>query len=688
MLVLLVAGAWTVLAGGPKEQPSPTPATTTQATAAATAAGLSPIELVAGRFTWPKNWLETPTAGQLGIKKFSEAPMLTEMVRAGKLPTVENRLPTDPLVIAPYEAMGKYGGTIRVAWRGPGDYGDMYRGGMFSFLFRMDPGLGKILPLIAQGYQLSSDGKQLTIFLRPGAKWSDGHAFTVEDILWVYRNMMDPNFPWDGKARWSSWIVDGKLADFAKVDDYTLRVTFPSPVTKSNQVGLLNFWRTQQGAFYMPAHHMAKYHLSSNPQAPALAKEEGFETWQAMLNAHASHEPQQPFPQPDMGSWYMESRDSTGIRNVRNPYFVAVDTAGNQLPYIDRMDVRFYSDTEVALLDMMQGKIDIGGRLLNPANFDLYKQNERIGNYRVLEWQETKTAAITYTFNLNMEDPVKGPILYDKRFRQAMSLAINRNEINQFVFKGLATPQQFTVHSGAPFYDPAWARSYAEFDPNKAKQLLDQIGMRDRDGDGFREAPGGQQFVIDMQLGSSSVTGAAAVSVSELVRDYWQAVGVKANFKALDEAFVEELRAANKLDVIIFVAEGYLHTQISPQPSFGEILGYGVNWEFWQNHERWVAGGRQGPEPPAGTQPTPEWLSYLRSWEALAGSVTDADFNKYGKEVWSKAAELLPTIGTVAYAVRPIIINNRVRNVPKTLPFAFESLLWMQPTAPQWFIQE
>ena len=136
----------------------------------------------------------------------------------------------------------------------------------------------------------------------------------------------------------------------------------------------------------------------------------------------------------------MESRDSTGKFSVRNPYFFAVDSAGNQLPYIDTLRAIFFADKQVAILNMMQGKVDIGGRMMDPASFALYKQNEEVGGYGVREWQDTKTSRVIFMPNMNSMHPVKGPVLFDKRFRQALSLAINRQEINEFVFLGLATP--------------------------------------------------------------------------------------------------------------------------------------------------------------------------------------------------------------------------------------------------------
>ena len=137
--LLLVSTGTLFAAGEQEEQP---------AGASAMAAGPE-IVLISDRYTWARNWLEVPTASQLGITRFSEAPVLAARVQSGELPPVEQRLPDDPLVIGPFEEIGQYGGTLRVARMGPGDYGDMLRGAK-GWLFRGDPSTNEIIPYLAK----------------------------------------------------------------------------------------------------------------------------------------------------------------------------------------------------------------------------------------------------------------------------------------------------------------------------------------------------------------------------------------------------------------------------------------------------------------------------------------------------------------------------------------------------------
>ena len=680
LVALMSAVAPLLFAGGAADAPRATEGTA----ATATTAGAD-IVLVAGRYTWPKNWLETPTASQLGITAFNEAPMLAEMVARGELPRVEDRLPADPLVIAPFSEVGQYGGTLRVARLSPGDWGDMYRG-QHAFMFRPDPTSNLIIPYLAKGIEVSDENRIVTIFYREGARWSDGEPFTVHDTMWVYEHtMQDPAMRNFNRGQFT---LGGELAKFEAIDDYTLRITVPVALTQPKLSVLMAYTRSRQGRFYGPVHFLQQFHPKFNPDAEKLAAAEGYDNWIKHFDDRLNFDPRRKYIQPEMGPWYMSDRDSKGITRVRNPYFWAVDTAGNQLPYIDNLTMSYFSQSEVAILSMMQGSVDLGGRLPDPADFALYKENESIGDYTLREWQDLKTARMIYMFNLNHEDPVKRQVFLDQRFRHAMSLAINREEINEFAFNGLATPQQFTVAAGTEFYDPAWATAFADYDPARAKAMLDEIGLRDTDGDGVREGPDGNPFALSMSTSSSSVIGPMGFNISELVRDYWQEVGVRVDLKMVSEELYSELRTANQLDVHAGVAGDYNPNRLASNPEFGTLKAYAENWNRWWQRELWVQQGRQGEEPPAGEEPPEEWKRFIRTGWEWPNATDDEEFNRLGRERWALQAELLPAIGTVAYVVRPIIINNRVRNVPDVLPFAFESMLWIQATPAQFYIAD
>ena len=448
---------------------------------------------------------------------------------------------------------------------------------------------------------------------------------------------------------------------------------------------MLNWTRIKQGDLFVPAHYMKDFSLRTNENAEALAKEHGYENWIGHFMARRDMSPKQAFTMPELSAWILDSRDAIGIYMVRNPYFWAVDTAGNQLPYIDRIEARYFSDKQVAILSMMQGKIDIGRRMMNPDEFPLYVQNQEEGDYRVLQWQDTKMTRVGYQFNLMHPDPLKRQVFSDIRFRRAMSVAIDRNAVNEFAFQGLATPTQMTIAPGASFADPSWAQNYAEYDPDQAKMWLDEVGLKDTDGDGTREGPDGKPFVIDLLISSESVLGTMGFTVSEIVAENWRDVGLQVNLRQISQELFEARSLAGELDVAVFPSDSDLETRVTFRVMFDNerYHGYAIPWEQWIRHQEWERGGRQGPEPPAGERPPDDVVELVENWWDWVGSTDEDTYQRLGKEVWGFLSEYLGMIGTVGKAVRPILINNRIRNVPETLPFSFETYLWVQTTPSQ-----
>src|SRR6267378_2054558 len=273
-------------------------------------------------------------------KTFKEAPQLAELVKAGKLPPVAERIGQDPLVIKPLKEIGKYGGTWRAGFTGPADFWNGFRccSGPDHLMFWDYTG-DKVMPNLAKGLEMQDGGKAWLLHLRRGMKWSDGKPFTADDfVFWfedIYRNKDLVPTPSAAMA------INGKQGVIEKVDTYTVRFKFPEPYYMLPDVlaGSTDLagqaWR---GAFglggYAPAHYLKQFHPKYAGQAEVekKAKDAKFDSWVRMFfnRSDWSLNPALPVITP----WKTVTPINTPTWTLeRNPYSVFVDPAGNQLPY-------------------------------------------------------------------------------------------------------------------------------------------------------------------------------------------------------------------------------------------------------------------------------------------------------------------------------------------------------------------
>jgi len=367
---------------------------------------------------------------------------------------------------------------------------------------------------------------------------------------------------------------------------------------------------------------------------------------------------------------------------VRNPYYHKVDTAGNQLPYIDELVSNVVGNLETVNLKVVSGEIDIAGQILSLENYPLYKENEKEGNYRVLLWESSIGGDVVFAFNLNHKDPVLRKIFQDVRFRHAMSLAINRDEINEVVYRGKATPCQATAFPTCSFYKEEWAKAYAQYDPKKANELLDEMGLKWDKDHKRRLRPDGEDLTITIEYFPITT---ATTACCELVREYWNAVGVKAEIKSEERSFYETRSEAGEIDVgvwefdrtlesVLATADGYM---FNPARGGGE-LGYCRQWAIWFNTD-----GKEGEEPPEEVKELYQWIE---KWILSTPGTTE--YIRLAQKIFDFHAENVWIIGTVGMAKRPIVVKNNLRNVPEETYLGCATEYWLPSQPPQWFFKK
>ena len=460
-----------------------------------------------------------------------------------------------------------------------------------------------------------------------------------------------------------------------KVDDFTVRLHYTDPFP--TLPGWYEFWGGWHPHAY-PKHYLSKYHAKYNENADALAKEEGYDNWvQAVWRKKGGGGDfrVEDMNTPSVKPWNHEEITTTYVLHVRNPYHFAIDPAGNQLPYIDRLRVETVADAQTLNLKVISGELSVAAIGLSTPDFPLFKENEESGNYETLMWPRAAGAESFYAFNMTHQDPALREVFQDVRFRQAMSLAINREEINKVLFFGLAVPRQAAMDPENSFYKEEWATRYAEYDPDTANRLLDEMGLQ-RGGDGFRLRPDGEVLALQILI---PLEWPSHVAISELVAEYWGDVGVKVDPRSYSIDLVGERLGNNDYDVAVWFlrrtneSKGYL-----PSNKFTSADGhYAPAWWAWHH-----SGGESGEEPPE------EFKEYFK----LAGQwyITPdlAERDRIATQLFDFASEQVLLIGTVGYAPVPVIMSNEMGNVPRDVRFAGDDVQFFRDVKPdQWYFR-
>ncbi|MCY3834232.1 MAG: ABC transporter substrate-binding protein, partial [Chloroflexi bacterium] len=334
------------------------------------------------------------------IDMWGEAPMLAEMAAAGELPPLEERLPAQPAVVQPLEAVGEYGGELAGPTTNPTCCGWDVLEMRLQKLLTIDTDLSSIIPNIARAYEVSDDWTTFTFHLREGHRWSDGEPFTTEDFRFYFEDVLGnaeltPNIG-------GPWSLDGALPQVDIIDETTVRMTYPA----ARPTLLIAVGSEVNHRGFRPAHYFKQFHIDYNEDADALAAENGFEGWVQQFNAKMNPytftwnlgSETDPYA-PTLNTFVFVREDSFGNKYYeRNAYFFKVDTAGNQLPYTDSLRRILVEDLQVQDLKAISGEYSHygWGTLLS---YPTYRENEEAGGYRTATAEYSRGNEYSIMFN-------------------------------------------------------------------------------------------------------------------------------------------------------------------------------------------------------------------------------------------------------------------------------------------------
>lgn len=643
--VLLLCGAALALASGDTE--------------GAAGAGAADAGMAVGGEPYVDHIFADPAAYEAAtgnrIEGFGEAPVLAALVAEGALPPVEERLPVDVQVVRPRDEIGSYGGIMRGAGSSeePGSAIESSNQSMGSY----PPDTQAIYPNLIKAWEAADDFTSLSITLRAGMKWSDGSPVTVDDFRFWYEDvLLNPEITPRVNSRWRP---GGEVMAMTVVDDATIRYSFAAPF-----YSVFESWAFQRPV--LPAEYLKQWHAAHNPQADAKAREEGFDSWWKAFQDHeggAVGKRSDP-DRPSLHPWNVTEIGPASRLYERNPYYFKVDVAGNQLPYLDAVQITQFSQPNQTIpLRAMSGEIDLQTDHLAMADFPVYKENEATGDYQVYLFPFlSKGFAAGVALNYTHKDPVLREIFNDIRFRQALSLAIDRGDITNTFFFGRTVPHVAPVPPTWTGFED-WMRTYyAEFDPERANALLDEMGLQ-WDGNGqWRLRPDGE--IVEFEGMWVAEWFSYFEGLVQMLSKQWEAVGVKMNPKFVVEEAAANIAIDNDQDALIggnatsteFRARGAEPVTLRPAWHWYSCCALAAApWRLWHDTD-----GAEGIEPP---QEIKDLFTISEEWRNTPRG-TDR-YAELSHQMIRMNVENLYFFGTVSIPPKVVLVSDRLGNMQR-----------------------
>ena len=620
---------------------------------------------------------------------YTQSPLLDEAVANGTLPSVEERLPENPKIsdeILPeyldYES-GNYGGTLRLVTSVVNWDADCFVGNDEALLTMESAASDVITPNVVESYEANEDNSVFTFTLRKGLKWSDGTEVTMEDVEFAINSFV---FNEELTPVVASWMRDGGSSDgapftFTVVDDTTFTIAFNEsyggfPVHLS-----IAGWKGYS-ELLKPAHFLKQFHKDYaeechgsldayyefiKPFAAVMGYDdptaEGVWTyvfnqvdmtnWEltdpndALTSMFFSGLIDQNFPV--LYAWMMQSSDNGVTTWVRNPYYFKVDADGQQLPYIDSLTSTLVEDMEMVQLKYMTGEADFGRESATIDNISLYRENEEtagITAYVTSMHNNPTDVSINVNYGLNTDGTVKDDadsqawqeVVTDVRFRQALMKAIDAEEILDTVYNGFGE-----INSS---YD-------CSYDIDGANALLDEMGMMDIDGDGYRETPSGKHF--EWQIWNYAEAN-DIIPVSELCVEFWAEIGLKANVYTTESTLLDSSQNANEIPMRI----SWIHTTQLWHYQDWFTASWAPLWNSWV-----TKGGLSGAETASeALEPPQDYKDFRLMIDSLMTVDPETAVNEVLPQLNSWMSEHVYIIEPLINVQQCVIINSDIGNVP------------------------
>ena len=605
------------------------------------------VRCVRGRLAAPAGGLLLSALPGAAWAALQETPFFQQAVASGTLPKVEDRVPSEPAVV---DATGKPGGQLRMLMATPKDTRMMVVYGYARLVgdtpaFEIEPDILKSIDV--------EQGRVFTLHLRKGMKWSDGHPFTAEDFRYWFEDVAkNPKLAPSGLP--VELLPKGQPPRFEVLDETTVRYSWAQP----NPLFLPALAGPDPLFIYCPSHYLKQFNAkyADKEILAALVKKARVHNWAALHNKkNAMYRDDNP-ELPTLEPWVLKTKPPA-LRYVfeRNPYYFRVDTAGRQLPYIDQV-ILSLADGKIIPAKTAAGESDLQARYLSFDDYTFLRQSEDRSHFNVRLWRTGPGSQFALYPNLNVNDPVWRSLLRDLRFRRALSLAVNRHEINQVLYFGLAVEGQNTVLPTSPLYEPGYRSAWAQYDLGEANRLLDVVGLSKRDSDGVRLLPDGRPMEIIVE---DSGEWPGTSDVLELIRDSWRHIGIRLFAKPLQlTLFRRRVFSGETLMSIDKGIENGLANALSSPWEFAPTSQQQLEWPKWGQYYETKGAGGEAPDLPSAVR----LRELYETWLGATSRPTQTQAWRDILQVW---ADEVFSIGTVGGVLQPVVVSNNLRGIPE-----------------------
>ncbi|MGD0003557.1 MAG: ABC transporter substrate-binding protein [Anaerolineaceae bacterium] len=613
-----------------------------------------------------------------------EPPLLKDKVASGALPPVDTRLPENPVVVGGRDAIGVYGGEVRFIHFDPVWMISCYDWMAERLLHYSDIDLRTIVPNIFEAWTVSDDGTTFTFKMRKGLKWSDGQPVTTEDVRYFIEDV------WFDTDLYASpmWQMrfDGKTNNtpvkLVVTDDFNFTLTYAAPF--GALPAHLTRWEIGNWPSILgPAHYYKQFHkkYADPTKLDALVKANKVDTWVQLYNVFCGPgqwglgywqvpDWMKDTPYPTLSPWILKDMPGGGLFTFeRNPYYWKVDLSGNQLPYLDNLRMDYITTTDAAKLKLAQNELDtMGMHDITMADYPFYKDNQPKGNFQVMDFISCMSDRdvffpqhVIFLEDGKTRDTVLEEIVNHPDFVKALSMAVDRDEVNQSLLFGTARMGQLSPVPSSKYFKESYPAAWATFDKDAANKLLDGMGLTNKNAQGIRMRKDGKPLSYIIEQGGLRV-GPLTPKVSEMVASYWRDIGLDATSKEVDSALLQTRMNNNQVHCTVWHADRCtdLLFPLEPQwfiPTAGGQGGASAAWAtWWAAADKTVAGLIEPPD---------QIKKYYDLFAQMTSTTNEDDRVKYGQQILDGLAEVPLAVGLILECPAPLLFNKNMRNLPR-----------------------